>query len=108
VSSENFASPHIGKKDSAPKEIKGNSKGDQKGQPDEAGELSEEETVVKGYAGRVKKIKQMREKMESNLPNGKQGRKNDQKNPPKEVVIETEHGNMMIKGGVDLKKLFLN
>lgn len=63
--------------------------------------------MVKGYAGRVKKMKQMRAKMESNLPNGK-STKNAKQAKTQEVLVETEHGNMMIKGGVDLKKLFLS
>jgi hypothetical protein len=44
---------------------------------------------------------------------GKGGRNRPPKNrdmakKKKEVVVETEHGNMMVKGGVDLKKLFLS
>jgi hypothetical protein len=51
----------------------------------------------------------MREKMESeNRHGGKNGKKNGTKLLAKEVVVETEHGNMMIKGGVDLKRLFLS
>lgn len=75
-------------------------------------EESQEETIVKGYAGRVQRMKKMKRRMEAKFSNpvakkhtGKPPQKTGTK---KEVVIETEHGNMMVKGGVDLKKLFLS
>ena len=77
-------------------------------------EESQEETVVKGYANRVKQRQKMKRRMEEkfSIP-GKGGRNRPPKNrdmakKKKEVVVETEHGNMMVKGGVDLKKLFLS
>ena len=111
VSDENQTSPYANRKiEDNDKHKQNPPKKLEKNKPvDEVVESSEEETVVKGYAGRVKKIKQMREKMESeNRHGGKNGKKNGTKQQAKEVVIETEHGNMMIKGGVDLKRLFLS
>ena len=78
-------------------------------------EASQEETVVKGYAGRVQKMKKMKKRMEQKFIDPRGGNKygRSKNRPPKqaakkEVVVETEHGNMMVKGGVDLKKLFLS
>ena len=102
VSEENVNTPQVAKKSTLDKKKEVNV-------PNEQLDDSEEETLVKGYAGRVQKMKKMKQRMEQNYGmNGKKGAvaKIDNQSG-KEVMIETEHGNMMVKGGVDLKKLFL-
>lgn len=103
VSAENMDTPQA-----LHKQPLGGSKGKSLSESiEEEFEASQEETVVKGYAGRVKKMKQMKKRMEQKFTTGKGRVKPPKSDPKKEVIVETEHGNMMVKGGVDLKKLFL-